>query len=100
MLNLYLNLENKFGIISLILLFVLLFMMQYQIWFSNGGLPQSYMLKNKIESQLLLNQTKQKLNQELYFRIQAFDSSHSGVVGQARYDLGMIKKGEEYFQFN
>ena len=95
-----LNSENKVFIVFAAILFILLFLMQYQLWFSNGGLPQSYIIKDKIEEQLLINKSKLQENNALFQKIQAFRSSHVGVVGQARYDLGMIKKGEDYFQFN
>jgi cell division protein FtsB len=94
-----LNSENKVFIVFAAILFILLFLMQYQLWFSNGGLPQSYILKDKIEAQLLINKSKSQDNNALYQNIKAFQNSHAGVVGQARYDLGMIKKGEDYFQF-
>ena len=94
------NSENKIFIVFAAILFILLFLMQYQLWFSNGGLPQSYILKDKIEAQILVNKSKLQDNNALYKKIKAFRNSHSGVVGQARYDLGMIKKGEDYFQFS
>ncbi len=81
------------------LLFVLLFLMQYQLWFGSDNLPGSFALKEKIENQLLLNKKKLEENNSLYTRIQAYKHGSAGVEGQARYDLGMIKKGEDYFQF-
>ena len=55
-------------------------------------------MKKKIEWQLLINK-KREDNVSLYSKIKAFKSGNAGVIGQARYDLGMVKKGEDYFQW-
>ena len=79
--------------------FVCFLFLKYQLWFGSDNLPGSFALKEKIENQLLLNKKKLEENNSLYTRIQAYKHGSAGVEGQARYDLGMIKKGEDYFQF-
>ncbi len=80
------------------ILFVFLLLMQYQLWFGEGNIPDNLKVKKLIDAQLLINNQKLKENNVLYARIQAYNHGNAGVIGQARYDLGMIKKGEDYFQ--
>tara|TARA_E500000178_G_scaffold272290_1_gene270433 strand:+ start:503 stop:838 length:336 start_codon:yes stop_codon:yes gene_type:complete len=89
---------NKILIIYVIL-FGFLFIMQKQLWYGYGNIKSNLLLKSKIENQLKINNNKILENNKLNEKIQAFKSESNGLIGQARYDLGMIKKGEEYFEF-
>jgi cell division protein FtsB len=89
----------NFSYFSFFVSFVFLLLMQYQLWFGTGSLRDNFKIKKQIEWQLLINKQKLESNNSLYSKINAFKRGDAGVIGQARYDLGMIKAGEDYFQF-
>ena len=92
-------LSLNFTFYIFVFLFALLLLMQYQLWFGSDNIPDSFKIKKQIEKQLLVNKQKLVQNNILYSKIQAYNHGSAGVEGQARYDLGMIKRGEDYFQF-
>ena len=83
-----------------IFLFLSLLAMQYQIWLAPGSIADNLKIKTKIEYQIFDNMQKQQKNEQLNDKIQAAKKSDNWVESKARYELGMIKPGEQYFQIN
>lgn len=88
----------NFTFYMFVFLFALLLLMQYQLWFGSDNIPDSFKIKKQIEKQLMVNKQKLEDNNIIYAKTQAYKHGNAGIEGQARYDLGMIKKGEDYFQ--
>lgn len=82
-------------IIGLILLFVLL---QYEFWVAPGGVMSAWKLEGHIAAeQQLDNQLKQR-NDAIQADIVDLKSGDSAIEERARMDLGMVKKGESFYQ--
>lgn len=79
----------------LIALFILL---QYQLWFSSGGVISVYHLNKNIHQQILENKTFANRNAALEADIDDLKNSNEAIEERARNDLGMIKKGEIFYQ--
>lgn len=82
-------------IVGLILLFVLL---QYEFWVAPGGVISAWKLESHIAAeQQLDNQLKQR-NDAIQADIVDLKSGDSAIEERARMDLGMVKKGESFYQ--
>lgn len=83
----------------LITLLVLVFItLQYRLWFGDGSLSEVVQLSRELELQ------KQKLhdlterNRKLEAQVLDLQNGFDAYEEKARNDLGMIKKGETFFQ--
>ena len=91
MLNLRLNL------IALLLVGVLVFL-QYRLWVEPGGVRDVLALKKSLAQQTQDNDKLKKRNDELTFQIERLQNSQDATESRARNELGMIKKGETFYQ--
>jgi cell division protein FtsB len=83
---------------TMILLTVLLLLLQYRLWFSQDGLPTVLHLKRDVELQRQENIKLEERNEVLTAEVQDLKSGLDAVEERARSELGMIKKGETFFQ--
>ena len=82
-------------IIALILLFVLL---QYELWFSKGGLRTMLTREHNIAK---LQQQNNKLalrNKSVQADIKDLRTGNQAIEERARNELGMVKHGEQFYQ--
>ena len=80
------------------LLFVLLILLQYNIWLSDGGIPEILQLENEVEVvQLRVDKLKER-NQALDAEVQDLKKGMHAIEERARSELGMIGKDEVYYQ--
>ncbi len=84
--------------ITLGALVVLLLLMQYEFWFSDGGMKTVWQLQKSITKQQKINDALDKHNQVLIAEIKDLQSGNSAIEARARNDLGMVKKGEVFYQ--
>ncbi len=82
-----------------ILLLIAILWLQTQIWFGHANVFTVADVHHKFVELVQQNQQAQRRNQTLYRQITALKGSGQAVEARARYDLGMIKKGEIYYQF-
>lgn len=84
----------------LIVLFLccILAALQYKLWMGEGSLPQWLKLEQKQKQQDAQNQRLLARNQALHADIIELKSSDQALEEQARYELGMVKEGETYYQ--
>lgn len=82
----------------LIGLILLLLLLQYELWFSNGGIISTIKLKHRITQQKAENKILEKRNKVLMADIKELKEGNEAVEGRARSELGMIKKGETFYQ--
>lgn len=73
--------------------------LQYKLWFSEGSVFEWVGLEKKLAHQEAVNQELLARNKALEVDILELKSGDQALEEQARYELGMIKKGEEYYQF-
>lgn len=82
----------------LVVLFILLVTLQYRLWFGEANLRQVWSLENEIEQQRLANQKLNQRNDQLEAEVQDLKSGLSALEERARSELGMIRKGETFYQ--
>lgn len=76
----------------------LLLVLQYPLWFGNNSLPDAWKLQAKIELQIQRNLALAERNRLLDAEVLNLKKGLDVVEEKARYELGMIKKGETFYQ--
>lgn len=84
--------------IVLIILLVVLTVLQYRFWFANDGLLRVFRLKREISSLQKKNDAITKHNEDLVNEIIILKKGGDAIENRARNDLGMVKKGEVFYQ--
>ncbi len=79
-------------------LIVLLLLLQYEFWFSDGGVKTVWKMQTNIAKQEKINAQLDKRNQILIAEIKDLQSGNAAIEARARNDLGMVKKGEVFYQ--
>lgn len=77
---------------------VILLLLQYELWFSDGGIKTVLQMKKNITAQAQKNDELDKRNQALIAEIKDLQNGNVAIEARARNDLGMIKKGEVFYQ--
>mgnify|MGYP003956737825 CR=1 FL=1 len=80
------------------LLVGLLVFSQYELWLSPGGMLNALRLKQSISKQEHINSQAKKRNDLLRADIKDLKSGNQAVEERARRELGMVKKGEVFYQ--
>lgn len=82
-------------IIGLAVIFLLL---QYKLWFTEDGVQRYWYLKNSIKTQTAQNKNLKQRNEMLSAEIKDLKQGQEAIEERARADLGMVKKGETFYQ--
>ena len=77
---------------------IALLFMQYQLWLMPGGIRSAMTLRTDIQQIEQQNQVFIHANQALMSGIGHLKAGNHAVESQARNELGMIKKGEVFYQ--
>lgn len=77
---------------------ILLLLLQYPLWFGNGGIFTIRALKNEIAAQREENARLKERNQALAAEVVDLKQGLEAVEERARAELGMIRKGETFYQ--
>lgn len=73
--------------------------LQYKLWFGDGGVKQLHAVEKELLSQERMNEQLASRNHALEADITELKSGEQALEERARFDLGMVKKGESYYQF-
>jgi len=87
----------KFVIIVGVML-VLLFSLQYRLWVGGGSLAEVWRLRQSLAEKEQQVQQLQERNAVLAAEVKDLKQGVGAVEERARYDLGMVKEGETFFQ--
>lgn len=79
-------------------LVIVLAILQYACWFSDGGMRTVWHLKKDIAQQNKINTMMTQKNNKLAGDIQSLKHSTAVIESRARNELGMIKKGEVFYR--
>jgi cell division protein FtsB len=82
----------------LILLVILLVFLQYSLWFGDGSLQEVWRLHKDVEQQRQENAVLRERNEVLEAEVLDLQQGLEAIEEHAREDLGMIKKGETFYQ--
>ena len=81
-----------------IVLVLLLVFLQYRLWFEPGGFIDMMHLKKQLALETQQNDQLKKRNQALLQQVQHLQNNNDAIESRARHELGMIKKGETFYQ--
>jgi cell division protein FtsB len=81
-----------------VVLLALFALLQYELWFSQGGLDSIFHMRQAIKQQALVNQKARLKNQALIADVHDLKSGNEAVEERARTNLGLVKKGEVFYQ--
>lgn len=85
----------KAALFFLVLVFAYL---QYVLWFEEDGIFNVMRLKRELAQQMQQNEQLKQKNQELYQQVERLKKDPEVTESRARGELGMIRKGEKFYQ--
>lgn len=84
-------------IIALVLLILFLWL-QYKIWLQDGGIPEVLQLQQEVADVKTEVKQLQDRNLSLDAEVKDLKKGLDAIEERARSEMGMIKKGEIYYQ--
>ena len=81
-----------------LLLVLLLIFLQYRLWFEPLGIRDRVQLKKEVALQQVENDKLKKRNELLLLQVKHLHKDKDAVESRARRELGMIKRGEVFYQ--
>ncbi len=84
--------------ILLAVLIVILFGLQYKLWFGDGSLSEVVQLSRELEIQKQKLRELEERNKILEAQVLDLQNGLDAFEEKARNDLGMIKEGETFIQ--
>lgn len=77
---------------------ILLLYLFGRIWFGQGSHSDIYQLQQQITKQQNKNKDQELINQQLRVEVDQLKAQDGAIEAYARSELGMIKKGETFYQ--
>ncbi len=84
-------------LVGALLIFVIV--IQFNLWIGNGSLAEVWGLREEVSRQQQINEQLLQRNQILYAEVEDLRHGTEAVEARARMELGMVKQGEEFYQF-
>lgn len=81
-----------------LLLAGLLALLQYVLWFGDGGVRDLWRLNEQASAQRAENEALRERNEALAAEVEDLKTGLEAVESRARLELGMIKEGEVFIQ--
>lgn len=81
-----------------IFLIALLIFLQVRLWFQPGGIIDMVRLKKQLAVEQQVNEKLKKRNDALMVQVEDLQKNRDAMESRARQELGMIKKGETFYQ--
>lgn len=81
-----------------VILLVLLGLLQHRLWVGDGSLVDLHRLRQEIRAQRAENARLAQRNQRLEAEVVDLKTGLDAVEERARRDLGMIRRGETFYQ--
>ncbi|MBI5449928.1 MAG: cell division protein FtsB [Gammaproteobacteria bacterium] len=82
----------------LITLAVILLLLQYRLWFGDGGILQIHSVKQAQQVQRQQNEVMRERNEDLAAEVNDLKQGTAAIEERARSELGMIRQGEVFYQ--
>ena len=77
---------------------VMLIFLQYAVWAGKQNVIDLYRLNQQVDDVRIENHESQVRNDQLHEDVIDIKSRLGAIESQARFDLGLIKPGETYYQ--
>ena len=81
-----------------LLLITLFLVLQYRLWFQHGGIFDMMQMRRQLATEAHQNEFLKKRNDKLLQQVEELQNNNEAVESRARGELGMIKKGETFYQ--
>jgi len=81
-----------------VILCLLLLVLQYRFWIGDGGVIEIHRLQQAVDAQQIQNSALKERNAALEAEVVDLKTGVVAIEERARSDLGMIKKGETFYQ--
>ncbi|WFP52354.1 cell division protein FtsB [Methylomonas sp. EFPC3] len=82
----------------ILVIIVLTLHFQYRLWFGDASLSQIREYRARLEELTKEAQEKKERNDTLYAEVKDLRKGLETIEERARYELGMIKENETFFQ--
>jgi cell division protein FtsB len=79
-------------------LVIVLVLLQYRLWLGDGGMREVHRLRAEIEVQRDQNSELKERNRTLAAEVQDLKKGTVAIEERARTDLGMVGRGETFYQ--
>ncbi len=83
---------------ALFFTFLIFGLLQLSLWFGDASLPDAWRLKKSIIEQTEQNKKLKTRNETLKAEVLDLKEGNDAIEERARSELGMIKKGEKFYQ--
>ncbi|MCB1760665.1 MAG: cell division protein FtsB [Gammaproteobacteria bacterium] len=80
------------------ILVIMLAVLQYRLWTGEGSLAEVHNLRREIAQQALVLERLQRRNSALQAEVSDLKKGLEAIEERARNELGMIRKGETFYQ--
>jgi len=90
--------QDRIMKILLVILIGIILLLQYKIWVDPKGISDLWNLHQSVKTQRLDNSKLRERNHQVHVEIQDLKSGQDGIEGRARLNLGMVQKGETFYQ--
>ena len=81
-----------------LILLALLLILQLQLWFGRGSIPDVWRLQAHYDAQLKLNAEAEQSNERLRAELRDLRDGLEMVEERARFEIGMVKPNEIFVQ--
>lgn len=82
-----------------LVLIIALVVLQHKLWLGDGNIIQWVSLQQKLKANQETNNQLLSRNKALEADIKELKKGDQALEEQARYELGMVKESETYYQF-
>lgn len=80
------------------ILFLLLILLQANLWFGSHGVFQLWSLQGNTSEVKERNDTLMERNEALHAEVEELESGREALEERARHQLGFIKEGETFYR--
>lgn len=84
--------------ILIVALVIIFFILQIKLWYEQGSVGELFQLRKEIKQQTEQNVQLKSRNMTLEAEVADLKTGHQAIEERARSELGMIKKGETFYQ--
>ncbi len=84
--------------ILLSIIIVLVILLQYRLWFGDGGIEEIQAYQHRLDDLKEQVEEKRERNEALYAEVEDLRKGQEALEERARDELGMIREGETFFQ--
>lgn len=78
--------------------FIILLLLVASLWIGHGSYPEIWKLERDIATQTAMNEIQEEKNRQIEAELEDARVGYAAVEERARSELGMIKKGETFFE--